>query len=206
VTAGTGKKMFRGEAKRSLAGFLLSETMISTLIFAAISMGLLMGFTALERNYTATTDFATNHADEMRISDYLALDLRRALSVEAARNDTTIYIPSYYDSTGTPQTPVLDGSGGVYYGAAGSSVRIHYYLSGGTIYRQQGAANPVALAVNVQDFIFDITDAGKVVSTRITFNPTFVAGRASADATAATAFYNTTLLRNTRTDNQIGVY
>jgi type II secretory pathway component PulJ len=190
----------------SLGGFLLSEVIVSTLIFAAISMGLLMGFTALERNYSATSDFALNHADEMRISDYLALDLRRALSVQAARNDTTIFIPRYYDSSGNPQTPALDGNGGVYYGAAGSSVTVHYYLSGGTIYRQQDNAVPVPLALNVQDFVFDVTDAGKVISTRIVFNPTFTSGRASADATAATAFYNTTLLRNTRTDNQIGIY
>jgi len=180
--------------------------MISTILFAAISLGLLMGFTALERNYTATSDFALNHADQMRISDYLALDLRRSVSLNAARNDTTIYIPNFYDETGQPQTPTLDGTGGVYYGAAGSSVPIHYYLSGGTIYRQQNGGTPVPLAINVQDFIFDVTDSGKVVSTRITFNPTFTSGRASADATAATAFYNTTLLRNTRTDNHIGVY
>jgi type II secretory pathway component PulJ len=192
--------------RRFTAAFLLSEVMVSTIIFSAISMGLLMGFTALERNYSATTDFSLNHADEMRISDYLALDLRRALSVEAARNDTSIYIPSYYDENGNPREPALDGKGGVYYGAADSSVKIHYYLSGGTIYRQQDSGRPIAIAVNVQDFVFDVTDAGKVVSTRIIFNPTFTSGRASADATAATAFYNTTLLRNTRSDNQIGVY
>jgi len=198
--------MIRAHAKQGEGGFLLSEMMISTILFAAISMGLLMGFTALQRNYTATSDFALNHADQMRISDYLALDLRRALALNAAQNDTTIYIPSYYDSTGQPQTPTIDGSGGVYYGVAGSSVSVHYYLSGGTIYRQQDGGTPVALAVNVQDFIFNVIDSGKVVSTRITFNPTFTSGRASADATAATAFYNTTLLRNTRSDNQIGVY
>jgi len=196
----------RLSSDKAVAGFLLSEMMISTLIFASISLGLLMGFTALERNYSASSDFALNHADQMRISDYLALDLRRALALQAARNDTTIFIPNYYDASGNPQTPALNGNGGVYYGAAGSSVTIHYYLSGGTIYRQQNNGTPIALAVNVQDFIFDITDQGKVVSTRITFNPTFVAGRASADATAATAFYNVTLLRNTRTDNNIGVY
>ena len=192
--------------RKHSGGFLLSEMMISTIIFAAISLGLLMGFTALERNYTATSDFALNHADKMRISDFLALDLRRALSLDAAQNDTTIYIPSYYDQSGQPQTPVLDGSGGVYYGAAGSSVSVHYYLSGGTIYRQQNGGTPVALAINVQDFIFNVIDSGKVVSTRITFNPPFPSGRASSDATAGTAFYNTTLLRNTRTDNHIGVY
>jgi len=94
--------MIRPGAKQQERAFLLSEMMISTILFAAISMGLIMGFTSLERNYTATNDFATNHADEMRISDYLALDLRRALSVTAAQNDTTIYIPRYYDSDGNP--------------------------------------------------------------------------------------------------------
>ena len=187
-------------------GFALSEVMFSTIIFAAVSLGLILGFISLERNYAATTDFATNHADEMRISDYLALDLRRAVAVQATHNDTRIWIPRYYASNGSVQTPTLDGEGNVYYGDAGSSVQIHYYLSGGTIYRQLDAATPTPLAVNVQDFAFDVTDAGKVVSTRITFNPTFVAGRASADATAATAFYNTTLLRNARSDSDISVY
>lgn len=187
-------------------GFLLAEVMFSTIIFAAISMGLILGFIALERNYAATTDFATNHADEMRISDYLALDLRRALALQATHNDTTIWIPKYYGTDGQPQTPTLDDEGNVYYGDVGSTVQIHYYLSGGTIYRQQDAATPTPLAVNVQDFVFDITDAGKVVSTRITFNPTFRSGVASADATAATAFYNTTLLRNARSDMNVSVY
>jgi type II secretory pathway component PulJ len=186
--------------------FTLPEVLVSSTIFSAICLGLLMAFTALERNYAAATDFAVNHADEMRISDYMALDLRRAFSVAAAQNDMTVYIPSYYDAAGNPQTPALDGKGGVYYGASGSSVRIHYYLSGGTIYRQQDTKNPVPLAVNVQDFRFDVTDFGKVVQTRITFNPTFRSGGASASATAATSFYNTTLLRNSRTDIQSSVY
>jgi type II secretory pathway component PulJ len=190
----------------SESAFTLPEVMVSSTIFAAICLGLLMAFTALERNYAAATDFAVNHADEMRISDYMALDLRRALAVEAAQNDTTIYIPSYYDATGNPQTPTLDGKGGVYYGASGSSIRIHYYLSDGTIYRQRDSGNPIPLAVNVQDFRFNVTDFGKVVQTRITFNPTFRSGDASESAVAATSFYNTTLLRNSRTDIQSSVY
>jgi type II secretory pathway component PulJ len=187
-------------------GFGLSEMMFSTIIFAAISLGLILGFISLERNYAATTDFATNHADEMRISDYLAMDLRRALAVQAIHNDTRIWIPRFYGADNLPLTPTLDGEGNVYYGDPGSSVQIHYYLSGGTIYRQQDSLTPTPLAVNVQDFVFDVTDAGKVVSTRITFNPTFRAGVASADATAATAFYNVTLLRNARSDSNISVY
>src|SRR4051812_28698910 len=190
----------------TVLAFVLTEVLFSTIIFAAISLGLILGFISLERNYAATTDFATNHADEMRISDYLALDLRRALAVQAVHNDTRIWIPKFYGNDGLPQTPTLDGEGKVYYGSVGSTVQIHYYLSGGTIFRQQDIATPTPLAVNVQDFVFDVTDAGKVVSTRITFNPTFTSGRASADATAATAFYNITLPRNARSDSDISVY
>ncbi len=190
--------------KKNIGAFTLAEVMIASLIFSTISVGLLMGFTSLERSFSATTDFATNHSDEMRISDYLALDLRRALSVQAAQNDTTIFVPRYYDANGAPQMPTLDGHGGVYYGASGSSVRVRYYLSGSTIYREQVdwplVASPsyglIPVATNVKDFIFTVTDLGKVVTTRITFNPTFRSAGASAAATTATAFYNTTLLRN----------
>ena len=72
------------------SAFLLVEMMVSVVIFSVICMGLLMGMISLQRNFVATTDFATNHADAIRISDYLALDLRRALTVQAAQNNTTI--------------------------------------------------------------------------------------------------------------------
>jgi len=197
---------FHTKKQQRNRGFVLSELMVSTSVFSAVSMVLLMGFTSLERSYTASGDFAINHADEMRISDYLAQDLRRAISVQAAQNNTTIYIPNYYDSSGNPRTPTLDGQGGVVYGPAGSSVRVHYYLSGSKIYRQQDTAPAVALADNVADFVFDVTDLSKVVTTRITFKPIFRVSGASPDAIAGTAFYNTTLLRNNRTDIPSGVY
>jgi type II secretory pathway component PulJ len=179
--------------------------MISLTIFSAISLALIMGFVSLERNFAATTDFATNHTDAVRISDYLALDLRRALSIATTQNNTTINIPAYYDASGAPQTPHLE-NGLVVYGTSGSVVQIHYYLTNGTIYRQQDSAAPTAIAENVKDFIFSVTDLGKVATTRITFNPIFISTGPSQDAIAATAIYNTTLLRNTRTDVGSGVY
>lgn len=101
-------------------GFALAELIISTSIFSAVSAGLILGFVSLKRNYAATTDFAINHADQMRISDYLALDFRRTISVQAAANDTTLFIPSYYNGADPPQPrdPVLDGKGGIFYGPA----------------------------------------------------------------------------------------
>ncbi len=188
---------------RWIGGFALAEIMISTAIFSAVSAGLLLSFVALKRSYAATMDFAINHGDQMRISDYLALDFRRAVAVTAVRNDASISIPCYYDSTPTksPQTPVLNGKGGVYYGTSTCAVMVRYYLSGGVIYRKEGNDEPTALAVDVQDFEFDATDLGKVVKTSVTFKPTFRSQGASATVRTATAFHNTTLLRNNR-----GVY
>src|SRR5437660_7585282 len=163
------KSFSRRSFLKTQGGYVISELIVSCSIFCSISLGILMGFTSLERNYAATSDFSQNHADEMRISDYMALDLRRAIAIQAGKNDTSIYIPAYYDQTGNPQTPTLDGQGGVYYGASGSSVKIHYYLMAGNIYRQQNTATPVQLATNVQDFVFDVTDSGKVVTSHITF-------------------------------------
>jgi hypothetical protein len=199
-------KFTRKGLRARCGGFAISETMVSSGIFSALSLALLMGFTALERNYVASNDFALNHADEMRISDYLAMDLRRALSVQASQNDTTINIPNYYDGSGNPATPTLNGQGGVTYGATGSTIQIHYYLSGTKIFRQQGGAAAVPIALNVADFVFDVTDSGKVVTTRVTFKPIFRVSGASLAAIAGTAFHNTTLLRNNRTDTISGVY
>jgi type II secretory pathway component PulJ len=182
--------------------FLLYETMIAMSIFSAISLGLMMGFTSLERNLAATTSFATNHTDAMRISDYLALDLRRALSIQSTQNDTTITIPDYYDASGNPQTPQLDAGGGVYYGSSGSSVQVRYYLFNGTIYRRQNSDAPIAIAENVSDFVFTVTDFGKVATTKVTFKPMFRSSGASQAVIDGTAVYNTTLLRNSSS----GVY
>lgn len=101
----------------SSSGFALAEMMISGAVLAAVSMGLFMAFTSLNRSYAATTDFAINHADQMRISDYLALDFRRAVAVAFSTNDTTVTIPNYYDASGT--TPLLPAlyAGGVFYTA-----------------------------------------------------------------------------------------
>ena len=99
--------------------------------------------------------------------------------------------------------PHLDGAGGVAYDGA---LQIRYYLLNGAIYRQEGTATASAIAENVSDFLFTVTDLGKVANTQITFNPIFRSSGASPAAITATAVHNTTLLRNSRTDINSGVY
>src|SRR5207245_10031714 len=110
---------------KTQAGYTVTELIVSTAIFSSISLGLLMGFTSLERNYVATSDFSLNHADEMRISDYMGMDLRRAIAVEPAENDMTILIPGYYGHTVTTHTLTLVCQGVVCYGERRSLCRVH---------------------------------------------------------------------------------
>ncbi len=196
------------------AGFTLVELMIASSIFLLVTAGLLISFTSLLRNYDAVKLYAAHHADEMRISDYLALDFRRAIAVPPAAqlkpNDIMIDIPAYYDANDVPQTPSLDGKGGVQYGGSGSKVTIHYYLSNAddtcldcaacgktcdSIYRKEGDKPATKVADNVAGFIFTGTtsDLGKVISTKVTFNAIFSSTGASREPST---FYNKTLLRN----------
>lgn len=208
--------------------------MVAAGVIGMIAGGVGMAFVAMQRNLSATRDYATNHADEMRISDYLALDLRRALSVaisgSGGTTKVTLTIPNYYDSNGNPRMPTIKSNGSVDYRDASvptpvSTVTVSYYLSKGAMIREQSGIKK-ELAVNVQDFKLTVLDsatdpnaaqnfdipvvlAGKVaqVKTRISFSPTFRSSGATAATTAATTFFNTTLLRNAREDKPgVGLY
>jgi hypothetical protein len=63
----------------------------------------------------AIEDYAKGQNDQMRISDYLALDLRRAFSVSISGDSAhppvtvTLTIPNYYVSANTPYDPHVTG-------------------------------------------------------------------------------------------------
>jgi hypothetical protein len=198
-------------------GFTLAEIMFSMAAFSMVSLGLLMAGTSLRRNASAVTDYAADHAAQMRLSDSIAMDLRRSVQVTVSTPNTiSMLIPQYMPTPApsatprpTPYAPQLDGNGGVYYGPlappSGASLNnctviVSYYLPAGSsiIYRVEGTAPPVALADNANDFIFTplAADNGKVIETTITFRPIFKSSGPSADAIAGTTFRNRTLLRN----------
>jgi prepilin-type N-terminal cleavage/methylation domain-containing protein len=205
-------------------GFTLVELLVSCGVMGVISVGLTMGIVALSRSLSGTVDYSTNHADQMRISDYLAMDLRRAVAVTIVGTGQStrlsIAIPNYYETSGSARMPVIDAKGSVNYQDGSvtppaSSVTVNYYFSGGSMIREQEAKKTV-LAVNVQDFQLAVLDSatdpnatknfnipvtltGSVaeVKTRISFNSRFTS---NPNSPAVTTFYNTTLLRNTRKD------
>ncbi len=213
--------------------FTLVELMVATSIMSVMSGALMMGFVALQRNFFATSDYSTNHADEMRISDYISQDLRSALSVAftgtGSSTVVTMSLPNFYDNARAPRIPVVNKNGTVTYKdttttPATATSTVIYYLSNGIMYRQQNGTN-MALAVNVADFQLTATDsavdpnAGTTfnlsstylkrvaeVKIRINFNPRFRASGSDQSGINGTSFYNTTLMRNARTDYNKSVY
>lgn len=88
--------------KRTLLGFTIAEMAVAAGIGTAMLAGLTTASIALQRSFVAIEDYAKGQNDQMRISDYLALDLRRAFSVSITGSSAqppvtvTLVIPNFY--------------------------------------------------------------------------------------------------------------
>ena len=176
---------------------VLVAAALGTLAMAALYSGAI----AMQRCFAGAEDYANAKADQARLSDFLALDLRRALAVTAGTDGSTILtlkIPDYYDSDGRPRTPTI-ANYVADYGNPAQPVTVVYRKAGSSISRQENGGKPQDVAINVEDFQLSIQDLGKVVKTQITFAPRFQR-TATAAARTATTVFNTTLLRNKRKD------
>jgi type II secretory pathway component PulJ len=163
--------------KRHILGFTLAETLVSLAVFSIVSAGVIAGVVSLLQTYNGSTNYAKKHAAEMRISDYLALDLRRAQSVTISGTGSgtvvTLNIPNYYgtlNGNAVHCLPQVTGSA-VYYQANGAnSVQVQYRLSNGSLLRIQagGISNgrlltgsgTSVLATSVQDFQLNLINSG----------------------------------------------
>src|SRR5215217_7729776 len=145
----------------SIAGATLAETVVASGVFAILCVAFITGTISLQRNFSNTKDYARNHSAQLRISDYIARDLRQAITFSQTGTGAalimTLTIPNFYDGTGTPRTPVVNPDGSVSY--KDSSVTppkitttLRYFINNQTMYREvDGVARPIA--ENVAGFI-----------------------------------------------------
>jgi prepilin-type N-terminal cleavage/methylation domain-containing protein len=183
------------------AGFTLLELMIAMAIGV---MALTAAFSAaltMQRCLAASEEFAADKTEQTRLSDFLALDLRRALTVTGASGTTilTLTIPNYYDSAGNPVTPTIQKTPQGAIATYGTPVTVVYRKFGSTISRTVGSGAPMVIATNVGDFECNVDGIGtnSYVETRVTFLPSFQRnGTPGASARTATTVYNTVQLRN----------
>jgi prepilin-type N-terminal cleavage/methylation domain-containing protein len=186
---------------KSCRGFTLIELMMSAAVSAFVIAALFVAAITMQKSFAATEDYSVSKCDQMRLTDFIALDLRRALTVTPGSDGVTlltITIPDYYDGQGQPRTPTIAGQT-VNYGDPANPVQVSYKKIGSTIQRQLNNSPPQEIAVNVDNFKITLQDLNKVVKTQITFAPKFQSIE-TQDARVATTVHNTTLLRNKRRD------
>ena len=174
------------------------------MIFAALLGCTVLGamFTSMSycyRNSSAVEAYATSEGNQMRISDYIAFDVRRSLSVNATNDVLTMTVPDYYGNGGVipstgaaPKDPVLV-NGSVTYSP--NPITITYYQQGSNFYRTLNGAASV-IAEDVADFSVTAALSGKAVTCTTTFSPAFTLDT-SAGAVAATSVFTTVYPRNT---------
>ena len=181
------------------AGFTLLETLIAT-GFAGVIIGAFLTSTlVLQRSFRATEAYSASKRDQMRLTDYLALDLRRALTVQTATTGSTLLsvtIPDYYMPDGTPRDPSMNRLVAEY-GDPSKPVTVTYFKQGASIYRRENSGKATEIASNVEDFQITVEDLKKVIRTRVSFVPSFRKAAGTA-ARESTVLHNTIWLRNKR--------
>lgn len=165
--------------KAGIAGLTLVEVMISMVAAMTIMAALVSGSAALQRSFQTTTDYAAQESDQLRLWDYLALDLRRAqttsLTTDGAGNSIlTITIPDYYQSNDSTQNtywmrriPTIAG-GVVTYGT--TPVTITYQKVGNAIRRSE-AGVWTTIVSGVEDFHLTLNQVQSVITHTESFTP-----------------------------------
>ena len=162
---------------------------------------LVIGAVAIVRSLAAVEGYSFSDGDELRVSDYIALDVRRALTASVdANNVLTITIPNYYDTNNSNPKwtnahaldPSFDADGAIKYGATTTTIK-YYKLSSNFIREVNGTANTIA--TNVSSFQVNSQDLTSSVSCSITFSPSFTTLPGPGPITGTT-LYSNTFLRN----------
>jgi hypothetical protein len=210
----------------AIRGGTLAETVVAAGVFLVLCAAFITGAISLQRNFSNTQDYARNHSAQLRISDYIARDLRQAVTFAQTGTGAalvmTLTVPNFYDATGTPRTPVVNADGSVSYQDASvtppkTTSTIRYFINIQTMYREvDGAAKPIA--ENVAGFVVIPLDSTKDPNATTDFNLSGVTGKVAeikvqvnfqsrfGAHSVAQTFYNTTLMRNARTDAQTNLY
>ncbi len=85
-----------------LSAFTLAEVMVAMAIGTVVCAMSMYGILFLQKSYAATEQYALSMTDQMRVLDYLSMDLRRAVAVtvDNTNNNLTMTLPSYYTYSG----------------------------------------------------------------------------------------------------------
>src|SRR5262245_24986910 len=106
------------------SGMTLVEILIAMSVTSIMVAGLTLGSMMLHRSFRAVRHHATNQIQQLRLMDYISLDLRRAVKIDKRTDGgmnmqvpsyyiprvSSRAIPGYYDVADTPRQPYIKGS------------------------------------------------------------------------------------------------
>jgi len=128
--------MTRAQAMRQPGGFTLLELLISMSVGSLMLGAIVTSTIAMQTLYVATDQYYMATSDQMRVLDFIALDMRRAASgsVTNTGQQLTLNLPDYIDYTQNPpapRTPTVSPTGTVVYGTATQQPTVTYTVVGG---------------------------------------------------------------------------
>ena len=198
------------------------ESVIAVAITAFALSSIYIASITLQKSFRAAQQYSVTQAAQLRVIDYVALDLRRGVDWNATSGNSkelTVWLPNYYDSTNPdrpiPRDPKVGPNKEVYYGTNPQDrIKVRYYATQRTdamgasvndVHRAVtygGQTEDTVLVTGAEAFepVYDQDDAKKqVVYTKITFPPAFRpfinSGNSFRDGTSTFA---TTMVRNKR--------
>ena len=120
---------------RRCQAFTLAEMMVSASVGALI-LGVVVAATAsFGTVFNASDEYYKATSEQMRVLDYIALDLRRATSGTVSNNGQTLTLKlrDYLDYTQNPPVPrtaAITSLGVVSYGTSGATPNVVYTVTG----------------------------------------------------------------------------
>ncbi len=178
------------------AGASLSELIVTMAVTSILAAALFTGAAYAHKSFKASEYYVSSQSQQLLLLDYMALDLRRALTVTTTSTTLSLTIPDYYDESGEPRVPRIS-LGTANYGDVNNPVPVRYYQQGDAIFREvDGVAT--AIASDVATVSFAVQDLGQVVQTSVTFLPRYRWSSPASTGRVATSVSSSTLLRNTR--------
>jgi hypothetical protein len=183
-------------SQRARWGFTTSEIVMTAAISVVLSAVLIVGAITIQRNFQASARYSRSQAMQARLLDYIALDLRRAITVNTATaGSISMTMPDYFTAAGEPRDPAIR-YGRIIYGDVATPVTVQYFKQGANVIRRQGTTD-TTIANEVEDFQIAVQDEGQVIEVNVSFVPTFQRSPNNA-ARDGTKSYIRTLLRNKR--------
>jgi prepilin-type N-terminal cleavage/methylation domain-containing protein len=200
------------KSSQTVAGFTLSEMLVSLSLSSIILAAAIMSGVSLQKSFAAIDNYFSTQMQQIRIIDYLNRDVKRGLVVTTSVDlqSVTMSVPKYViqagdpeaiadpEAIGLPRTPtVVYTSSGWQVNYSPSMATVVYSISGSSILRTENGI-VTTIASSTDQLVPKSTDVElantEYANTSVTFRPIFT----NTDQSAGTCLYATAYLRNKR--------